>query len=81
VFPNPVEDKLLVNGYSLLGNTLQVFDIFGRKIIEQRIDKSSNQQIINSSNLSSGIYFIKATDEKGNSRTAKFIKELVGKGK
>ncbi|MFM2225320.1 MAG: hypothetical protein RJA07_1522 [Bacteroidota bacterium] len=76
IFPNPCTKQLSVCSNQLSANaTLQIFDIFGRKIIEQQIDKSTNQQIINSSNLSSGIYFIKATDNKGYITTTKFIKQ------
>jgi hypothetical protein len=73
VFPNPCTESFVICHLSI-GNTLQVFDIFGRKIIEQRIDKSSNQQIVNISNLSNGIYFLKITSNKKTFNT-KFIKQ------
>jgi Secretion system C-terminal sorting domain len=64
VYPNPCKDKLIVNGYSLIGNTIQVVDVIGRKIIEQEFKHSSNPQIINASNLSKGIYFLIIKNEK-----------------
>ncbi|MEY2829739.1 MAG: hypothetical protein RIQ33_1597 [Bacteroidota bacterium] len=81
VYPNPCGEKLLVTGYQLLGNTIEVTDVLGR--ILQR-DEASNQQINNSStqqiqldvsSLPNGIYFIKATDMNGNLMNGKFVKE------
>jgi uncharacterized repeat protein (TIGR01451 family) len=75
IYPNPCGEKLLVTGYSLLVNTIEITDVLGR-VVFQQIKNSLTQQIqIDVSSLSNGLYFIKATDDKGFSQTAKFVKE------
>ncbi|MFM2223970.1 MAG: hypothetical protein RJA07_172 [Bacteroidota bacterium] len=75
VYPNPCNEKLLVRSNKLLVNTIEVTNVVGR-IVFQQINKSLNQQLqIDVSKLSSGIYFIKATDINGNVWNGKFVKE------
>ncbi|MFM2224092.1 MAG: hypothetical protein RJA07_294 [Bacteroidota bacterium] len=75
VYPNPCNEKLLVRSNKLLVNTVEVTNVVGR-IVFQQINKSLNQQLqIDVSKLSSGIYFIKATDINGNVWNGKFVKE------
>jgi hypothetical protein len=75
VYPNPCEEKLLVFGDWLLGNPkIAVMNILGMDMNIQ-YSKSNNQCTINTSNLSKGLYLLKATDEKGNTKTTKFIKQ------
>ncbi|MFM2048687.1 MAG: hypothetical protein RI955_1235 [Bacteroidota bacterium] len=75
VYPNPCGEKLLVTGYQLLGNTIEIMDVLGR-VVFQQIKNSLTQQIqIDVSILQSGIYFIKATDTNGNVINGKFVKE------
>ncbi|MFM2226001.1 MAG: hypothetical protein RJA07_2203 [Bacteroidota bacterium] len=74
VYPNPAKESIVVSSKSLV-NTIEVRDVLGRVVIQQ-IKNSSAQQIqIDVSGLSSGIYFIKATDDEGNSINGKFVKE------
>jgi hypothetical protein len=54
---------------------VEVFDVLGRKQITKQLDPLANQHVINVSNLASGIYFIKATTQNENIKTAKFAKE------
>jgi hypothetical protein len=79
VYPNPCGEKLLVAGYSLLVNTIQVTDVFGRVVLQQinipqQIGISTQQIQIEVSGLSSGIYFIKAIDINGNAINTKLKK-------
>ncbi|MFM2224971.1 MAG: hypothetical protein RJA07_1173 [Bacteroidota bacterium] len=79
VYPNPCMEKLLVMSDKSrtfgIVNTIEVTDVLGRVVIQQ-IKNSSTQQIqIDVSGLSNGLYFIKATDIKGNVMNAKFVKE------
>jgi hypothetical protein len=83
VYPNPCGEKLLVTGYQLLGNTVEIMDVLGRVMLR---NEASNQQIKNSltqqiqidvSGLSKGLYFIKATDTNGNIYYAKFLKSSI----
>ena len=52
IFPNPVKDKLHIYTNQQI-NTVTLFDVNGREII------SSSSKIIDVSNLSKGIYFVK----------------------
>ena len=47
----------------------------GRKLEDLKMSRLENAIQIQVSDFSSGIYFIKATDEKGFVHTAKFVKE------
>jgi hypothetical protein len=69
LYPNPVAESLVISHQSLGNtNTIQVFDLYGRKLIEQPIT-NHNSEIINVSNFTSGIYFVRI----GNSNK-KFVK-------
>ncbi|CAN5297400.1 hypothetical protein BH09BAC1_BH09BAC1_08370 [soil metagenome] len=73
VYPNPVIDQLYLevpsNEYQAF--TVQVFDISGKLMLEQR---QSNNSIATSS-LQAGMYLVKVIDSKGSMiRTARFIK-------
>ncbi|MFM2225676.1 MAG: hypothetical protein RJA07_1878 [Bacteroidota bacterium] len=72
VYPNPCSDKLLVNGYSLIGNRIEVKDILGRTCILIAHQKS---EIVNIESLPSGIYILKITDANSNVMNGKFVKE------
>ncbi|MEY4876243.1 MAG: hypothetical protein RL708_1392 [Bacteroidota bacterium] len=71
VYPNPASQSIVISHQSLV-NTIEIKDILGRTCISILNHKS---EIINIEFLPSGIYFIKATDEKGNQLNAKFIKQ------
>jgi hypothetical protein len=71
VYPNPAKESLVI-GYQSLVNTIEITDVAGRVCISVINNKS---KIINIESLASGIYFIKATDEMGNVKNAKFVKE------
>ncbi len=72
IYPNPAKDELRITIDELRLNTIEINDVLGRKCISIVNPKS---KIVNVANLSSGIYFIKATDAAGNSYTTKFVKE------
>ncbi|MEN9521835.1 MAG: hypothetical protein RL065_212, partial [Bacteroidota bacterium] len=75
VYPNPTKDKLIVSGYQFVVNTIEVTDLLGRTCIIPPLQGGKGDLIINIETLSNGIYFIKATDTKGNIRVGKFVKE------
>ena len=72
VYPNPCADKLLVNGYSLIGNSVEINDFLGRTCISILHQKS---EVVNIETLTSGLYILKVIDAKGNLMTGKFVKE------
>lgn len=67
VYPNPVKDILNIKSDSEISK-VEVFSLEGKKL------KESNQNKIDVSQLTSGVYIIKTTDNKGNIQTNKFIK-------
>jgi hypothetical protein len=83
VYPNPVSQSLVISHQSLV-YTIEVMDVLGRILMVRQAhhdgisvfghaDEGSIS--INVETLPSGIYFIKATDEKGNVKVGKFVKE------
>ena len=75
IYPNPCGEKLLVTGYSLLVNTIEVTDLLGR-IQNVKVEKLTTDDLrLTTENLPSGVYFIKATDTNGNVMNGKFVKE------
>ena len=75
IYPNPVKDKLSVRSNQFTVNTIVVTNLLGQVCIIPPCKGGKGDFSINISTLSNGIYFIKATDEKGNISFAKFIKE------
>ncbi|MFM2049242.1 MAG: hypothetical protein RI955_1790, partial [Bacteroidota bacterium] len=75
IYPNPCGEKLLVTGYQLLVNTIEITDVLGRVYSIPPYERGLGGLELNTENLPSGIYFIKATDNKGNVFNAKFVKE------
>jgi hypothetical protein len=71
IYPNPARDELRITNYELRSGIIDFFDITGKKISSHHLISSSSHQTINVSHLSSGIYFIKISNEL----VGKFIKE------
>lgn len=69
LFPNPVRNILNIKS-SISINSYQITDMTGRELVNNTVANNS----IDVSNLNSGIYFIKASTEKGDIIN-KFIKE------
>lgn len=74
IYPNPAENTLHIefdhNQFNVSG--VQIFDINGKLVSSQNVDSDVNS--INVSNLNSGCYFIRLSDEH-NAFTTKFIKK------
>jgi hypothetical protein len=64
IFPNPTTGELRITNYELRIENIAVFDVYGRKLIEQKAE-SRKQNEIDISNLQTGVYFIKIITEKG----------------
>ena len=74
VFPNPTKQSLAIIHQSLV-NAIQVYNVLGQCCISLNTKYQALSSIIDVSILQNGIYFLKATDEKGFQHIAKFIKE------
>ena len=71
IYPNPVNDRLYIETENNVKN-VTIFDIFGR---QQQLSVISRQPyVINVSNLTSGIYFVKI-----NTTNGEIVKRFVKK--
>ena len=66
IYPNPVKNILTIDG--LVVQDVVIYSVLGKEVV-----KMSNQNTIDVSSLSKGVYFIKVSDGI-NSSTKKFIK-------
>ena len=71
VYPNPVSDKLTVEAQEALG-TVEIYNLMGALVYSQK--DCANKVEINTSDLQSGVYFIRLTNDK-TSETRRFVKE------
>jgi hypothetical protein len=81
LYPNPTTGELHVTCHSSLVTNIEVFDVYGRRLLEQKAEgrrqKAENSPpfmegwqpqavgVINISHLHAGIYFVRITTEKG----------------
>ena len=64
IYPNPTKGELRIRNYECGIMDVEIFDAFGRmQNVESRKQKS--ETFVDISHLSSGIYFVKITTEKG----------------
>ena len=71
IYPNPVNDKLTVEAEEALG-TVEIYNLMGALVYSQK--DCANKVEINTSDLQSGIYFIRMTNDK-TSEARRFVKE------
>ncbi len=71
-YPNPVTDVLNINSDKEI-RLISVFDISGRKIVEQK--SQTKKAIVNIENLSAGTYLVSITDSNNKLQTIKIIKK------
>lgn len=75
VYPNPTKNELQINIADVQLKTIDITDVLGRACIIPPYKGVRGMFEINVSNLSNGIYFIKAIDVNGNVKVGKFVKE------
>ncbi|MCB0752823.1 MAG: T9SS type A sorting domain-containing protein, partial [Ignavibacteriae bacterium] len=68
--PNPVRDNLFINTDKTIYR-LEIFNTMGQKVFSEENLKTME---IDVSNLKSGVYLLKLTDDQNNSTVKKFIK-------
>ena len=71
IYPNPVNDKLTVEAEEAIG-TVEIYNLMGAMVYSQK--NCGNKVEINTTDLQSGIYFIRLTNDKV-SETRRFVKE------
>jgi len=73
VYPNPVDNILNIkNGSDEVVSQAEIFDILGKRIYTNAGNKINNA--LNLSNLSSGIYYLRLTSNKGTISSKKIVK-------
>lgn len=72
IYPNPATNQIIVDLKELNNANLEISDINGRKLLNQKLEKFSN--IIKIDHFDSGIYFFKINTSEG-STVAKVIKK------
>src|SRR5699024_1187133 len=74
IYPNPVQNWLYIHLEELSNNSsLEVYDMHGKLLERSMISELETQ--LDVSEYTSGIYFIKVTDELGSRKVKKFIKQ------
>ena len=71
IYPNPVNDKLIVEAQEALG-TVEIYNLMGALVYSQK--DCANKVEIQTADLPMGIYFIRLTNDK-TSETRRFVKE------
>ena len=71
LYPNPVNDKLTIEAEAALG-TVEIYNLMGALVYSQK--GCTNKVEVNTSDLQSGIYFIRMTNDNA-SETRRFVKE------
>ena len=67
LYPNPTTGELTIDNEQLTINSVEVFDVYGRRQKSRRAEKQKGEGevVINISHLANGIYFVEITTEKG----------------
>jgi len=65
VYPNPTTGTLQVTSDELQVTSVEIFDVYGRKLINFQFSILNSQLKIDISHLQAGIYFAKITTERG----------------
>jgi hypothetical protein len=71
-YPNPTDGKIFIEFTSASERKIELYDITGRIIIEQRTNDAATQ--LNIENLSNGVYYVQVKDPDG-SRQFRIIKQ------
>lgn len=77
VYPNPFTDQITINTGNYTGTcVIRISDSFGRLVGEHSLmaDRKEDKLLIRTATFTSGLYFIKITDENGFEKTVKLVK-------
>lgn len=73
--PNPTTNELVVSSLDFGDKSeIEIYNVLGEKVLTQQQTTNVKQQIVDVSQLPSGIYFISVKTSRGTS-SAKFVKE------
>ena len=69
IYPNPAVSEITISGEELVNENIEIYNLLGQKVLEQKL--MANENKINISQLSKGIYTVKLID---SNVTVKFVK-------
>lgn len=74
VYPNPAKQSIVIEGITgmMKANKVEIIDLNGNVVLQN--ENPSENMIVNVSELTNGIYFVKVSHQSG-AETTKFIKE------
>ena len=64
IFPNPTTGQLTIDNGQLTIDNVEVFDVYGRKLFEQKAE-GRKQKEIDISDFRAGVYFVRIITEQG----------------
>ena len=76
IYPNPVSDKLTING--LVANktfTASIFTVLGKKVLANAATVSGNGATMAVKGLASGVYLLELVSKDGERKMARFVKK------
>lgn len=73
LFPNPASRQLAISSWQLAIKEIEIIDVLGQLVFSRQPAASNEQQVINISSLSPGIYFLRIFSDK-ETVTKKFVK-------
>jgi hypothetical protein len=75
IYPNPAKDELIIsNTQKLNGSHIIIYDMIGRKMLEENITSVTNEHTVLVSELKSGAYIL-SIQKEGETSRIKFVKE------
>ncbi|MEP7264617.1 MAG: T9SS type A sorting domain-containing protein [Bacteroidota bacterium] len=72
--PNPAADQIEIKGLLKAGNSINIYDITGKKILSCELKEPTSSFILDVITLPNGVYFIQILTETGNLRL-RFVKQ------
>ncbi len=76
VFPNPSDGIINIENKNLKADKIEIFNILGEKVYERIVETSRGMSLLDISELSEGLYFLKILDKDGEIlKIEKIIKE------
>jgi autotransporter-associated beta strand protein len=74
VYPNPANNVLNINfnNANFKNSNIVIFNVSGKEVLKSNMADSNTQ--LNIESLSSGVYFVKVSNENGFNKTVKFVK-------
>ena len=71
LYPAPANNQLYINNNDNIVSKVEIYNLIGKKLIS--VNLSKNNQAINTSSLSNGIYLVKLSDENNISASKKIV--------